>query len=237
MKEFIVLAVPPLLPPINSFNSVSANLINTGNIGSISNPNANTSVVNKEYVDNSVASGQNGSIQFSDNEVLSGNDNLIWNGGLSVNGTVNSNNGKAVLMSNITQTIPSGIGTPIYFVNEVINTFGTNLTITDNNTFTNTSGSIMYVFVSYSLRGESIVYAENAVIEGYTQINGTGMKYGQTTNEIFASMDSGVNGFAILPLNNNDFFQIYCYQTTGQTINLSNPPLFTTSSVTIWQLV
>lgn len=211
--------------------------------------------VNKEYVDghSAIPGGSDTMVQYNENGAFGGSGYLTFNYNQSVltvagnvisYGIVFSGNGKLIFSASTSQTIPSGSNTPVNFSAGGTNTFGTNLGInSENNTFTNTSGGVLFLQVNYSIR-----YADLPTIAfqlaAFIGISGNDIPLGQTviiqTGSTGTGPDCCLCGSAMVQLNNEQYLQIFTYQNSGSNLNISVGGEVGTnevSTLTIYQLV
>lgn len=128
---------------------------------------------------------------------------------------MNAANGKAIFMSTTPQYIPNSSNTVVSFPNTKLNTF-TNLTVSNGNTFTNTSGTTMTILVTYDFIFFGIAYATQ--VSGFITVNGGSLGYAQMlimVNNSASGFYPSINGSTMLYLNNNDYFQVWTYQNNN----------------------
>lgn len=161
--------------------------------------------------------------------------NLNVVGNIDASGVVSSNNGKMILIQGSPQSIPSNSNIVVTFNEAVANTFGTALKYNKGN-FTNTSGIVMWLLITYSFIGVNMPAIESQ-FTGYIQVNGEGPYYGQMVTTGTNAIDRGVCGTTIVNLGPGNFFQVYAWQTSGSTVNISSNSTYLVSSICIYQLV
>ena len=143
---------------------------------------------------------------------------------------------KAIFIGAGAQSIPNNSSTAVQFnTTTVANTFGSNLTLSGSNSvFTNTSGATMYVQVSYCFRFANLSATQ---VNGYIQINSTGIFYAQSLFEgSSSSQPQAPTGSVLLALNNNDAFSVYAFQNSGGAVLISSNANASASVLTIYQL-
>ena len=154
----------------------------------------------------------------------------------TITGTLLANgNGKASYYATTTQSIGPSTNTVVLFPGINFNTFGSNLTYSSG-TFTNGSGSTLYIQINYNFRLNGAAgsgWAGN----GWIYVNGTGPFYGQVYTPNTFDNQSGISGSAIIALTAGSYFQILAYQTYTGAISISNNATYLASGVQIYQLI
>lgn len=143
-------------------------------------------------------------------------------------GSASAGLGKAEYTNLGTQSIGNST-VPVIFPTLGYNTFGSNLTIsgTNNTTFTNASGAVMYVLVNYKIFFQGVPNA--GLGSGYVQVNGSSDLYGY----VISTNNTGSSS-SLLKLNNTDNFSVIGF--CSSTVTTSQNSVFC-SYVQIYQLL
>lgn len=180
------------------------------------------------YIDGNIAA--NGNVSASTITSSSITTTNLTTNNMTVNGVINSNNGKAIFEDTSSQSIASLAVEAVIFSTSVLNTFGTNLNInSSNNTFTNSSGSTMYVLVTYTVQFSSVT--TGGTLMSYIQLGDD--EYGKNIGVTNANSDIAFNGSAMLSLEDGYGIQVVVNNNTEGTVYVSAD---SASVLTIYQL-
>lgn len=218
-----------------STSTITGALVVAGGIGA-SGLNVTTETVGNSLISSTTKSSSTatGALVIQGGLGLKGD---FYQGGLSFLG-----NGRALYTATSAQTITSGVGGTVLFLATDYNTFGGNLTYTTNgSTFTNTSGTTLFLNCSYSFRFNAIPVAaatNPGYGNGWIQINGAGIFYAQGLFYTPTSLQLGVTGSEIIRLANNDNLQVFAFQqnTAGTGVAISGNGGANATTFSIYQL-
>lgn len=177
--------------------------MNETNINNVADPILNLDAANKEYVDTSIGNATTSAIAILNgtNPQVLAPSNTIW---------VSFNN---VSINTFGDTLIMGYEIPQY----------------PNVYFVNNTNTIMYLQISYSIRGTGFTTNQGSFRLG-VQINSNDVPYGQIMVNENIGGDRMLSSSTLIMLEPSDYFSICASQTTANNITISGNNFFNYNS-------